>query len=321
MTASGLALLTLLVLSVLSVSVGVAEVDLRELLRGDASDRAKEIVLVSRVPRTLALLLTGASLAVAGLIMQLLTRNGFVEPSTAGTMEFASLGLLGVALVSPAAPLSVRMLAGTAAALLGTWVFLRLLDQIPRTDILMVPLVGLVLGGVVAALTTFLAYRADLLQSLGAWTTGDFSAVLAGRYELLWLAGAAAVVALITADRLTVAGMGESVATGLGLDHRKVLALGMSLAAVITATTVVTVGMLPFLGLVVPNLVVRVVGSNARRTVPWVAAGGAVAVLVCDLLARTIRYPYELPIGTLVGVIGGIAFLAMLLHGGRGVRS
>ncbi|WP_083541848.1 ABC transporter permease [Kribbia dieselivorans] len=296
------AIVGLVLLTAASVMVGVADQDW-------------QILTTSRLPRTAAVMLAGASLAVAGLIMQLLTRNPFVEPATAGTMEFAGLGLVLVMLTLPGAPIWLRMLAGTAAALAGSAVFLRLISRLSRGDILGVPLVGLVLGGVVGAASTFLAYRNDLVQSLNAWLTGDFSAVISGRYELLWLSGVATVVAVVVADRFTIASLGHEVATNLGLDHRRAMALGMTIVSVISASTVVTVGMLPFIGLVVPNLVTRIVGGHARRALPWVLVLGAGATLLCDLVARTLRYPYELPIGLVVGVAGGLVFLVMLLRG------
>ncbi|WP_347351074.1 iron chelate uptake ABC transporter family permease subunit [Intrasporangium sp.] len=310
-TRSGVLLVAGLVLTgalaVASLVVGVAELDTTALL-------------TSRIPRTLALVLCGASLAVAGLVMQLLTRNPFVEPATAGTMEFAGLGLLAALLLTPDAALPLKMLFGTAAALVGTAVFIRILGAVPQSDILSVPLLGLMLGGVVSAASTFIAYRADLLQSLGSWMTGDFSVVLAGRYELLWAAGAATGVVVLLADRFTVAGLGADVATGLGVNHARALAIGLSIVAVVTATIVVTVGMLPFIGLVVPNVVSRFVGGNARRSIPWVALLGVALVLACDLGARLLVHPYELPIGTIMAVVGGAAFIVLLLKGPHHVR-
>lgn len=302
-------------LAVISLFVGVAEVSPSALLDPATRDEALKLLTVSRLPRTAALVLAGSALAVAGLIMQLLTRNPFVEPTTAGTMEFAGAGLLLTALLAPEAPVVVRMVVGAVCALAGTALFLRILQRIPLRDILVVPLVGLMLSGIVAAGTTFLAYRYDLIQSMTAWTTGDFSASIAGRYEMLWVTAALVLAALVVADRFTVAGMGEEVTTNLGLNHRRTLAVGMSLVAVISAAVIVTVGVLPFIGLVVPNLVMMLMGGSARRTIPWVATAGAALVLVCDLLARTVRAPYEVPIGTVLGVVGGIVFVVLLLKG------
>ena len=169
------------------------------------------------------------------------------------------------------------------------------------------------LGGVINAGTTFFAYRYDLMQSLGAWTMGDFSGVLRGRYELLWLALALTVAAYVAADRFTVAGLGRSFTTNLGLHYGRVLALGLTIVSLVTAVVVVTVGSIPFLGLIVPNLVSMAIGDNVRRGLPWVALTGALFVLVCDIVGRTIRAPYEVPLGTIVGVLGSGLFLYLLL--------
>lgn len=297
-------LLGVAVLVVASLVVGVAGLD-------------ATVLLHSRVPRTTALVLAGSALAVSGQVMQLLTRNVFVEPSTAGTMEFATAGLLACTVLWPSAPLMVKMLVGAAAALAGTFLFLRILARIPLRDMLVTPLVGMMLGGIVSAAVTFVAYRLDLVQSLGSWTTGDFSAVLAGRYELLWVAGALAVLVALLADRFTVAGMGEAFTTNLGLDFRRTVTIGMAVVAVVSATVVVSVGALPFLGLVVPNLVRATVGDNCRRSVPWTALLGAGFVLACDLVSRLAIHPFEVPIGTVMGVVGAVCFLVMLLRGRR----
>lgn len=297
-------LLALVVLTVASLGVGVADFDLSTLL-------------TSRGPRTAALLLAGSAMAVSGLVMQLLVRNRFVEPSTAGTTEFASLGVLAATIWMPGAPIGVKMLIGTLAALAGTAIFLRILRGLPTRNTLLVPLVGIMLGGVVGAFCTYLALQFDLLQSLGAWTSADFSTVIAGRYELLWLVGILTVVTVLVADRFTVAGLGSDLTTNLGLDHRSTVRLGLALVSVVVAVVVVTTGAIPFLGLVVPNVARLFLGDNARRTVPWVALGGALLVLSCDLLARLVRYPAELPLGTVLGVVGASVFLYLLLKDRR----
>jgi iron complex transport system permease protein len=200
-------------------------------------------------------------------------------------------------------------------AVAGTGLFLLVLQRIPLRNTLLVPLVGIMLGNVISSVTTFFAYRFDLLQSLNAWMLGDFSGVIRGRYELLWIVLALTVVGYVAADRFTVAGMGQEFTTNLGIDYRRVMVLGMTLVALISAVVVVTIGSVPVLGLVVPNLVSMLVGDNVRRTVPWVAVLGAGFVLACDIIARVIRYPYEIPVGTIVAVVGGVLFLALLLRG------
>ncbi|MFC5387389.1 ABC transporter permease [Aquamicrobium segne] len=304
----------ILALAVISLFVGVSDVSLRSLWAEGLEGRSMQLLLASRLPRTFALVLAGAGMAVAGLLMQMLVRNRFVEPSTVGTMESASFGMLMVVLFVPDMPVIGRMLVAAFFALLGTALFLRLLQAIPLRSILMVPLVGILLSGVIGAVTTFFAYRYNLLQSLSAWTTGDFSIVLRGRYELLWLSGAMVILAYIAADRFTVAGLGKDFATNLGVNHGVIITLGLVIVSLVSASVLVSVGMIPFLGLVVPNIVSLMVGDNARRSLPLVALMGAGLVLACDIVGRIIIAPYEIPIGATMGVLGSACFLYLLLR-------
>ncbi|MBJ7535779.1 ABC transporter permease [Rhodomicrobium vannielii ATCC 17100] len=308
------AVLVMLVLACVSLLVGVTHMPVWAMLSGQDDGHAARILAISRIPRTLALVLAGASMAIAGLIMQMMIRNRFAEPTTSGTVEAASLGLLIVTIMAPELPVMGKMLVAAAFALAGTLLFVRLLRLVPLRDPLMVPLLGIMLGGVIHAVATFIAYRFDLLQSLLAWTMGDFSGVLRGRYELLWIGGLLAAVAWIAADRFTVAGLGRDFTTNLGLNHKRVLALGLVIVSMVTSAVVVTVGMIPFLGLIVPNVVSLTVGDNMRRAVPWVAVLGAIFVLSCDILGRIIREPYEIPLGTVVGVVGSAMFLWLVLR-------
>ncbi len=314
-----IALIAVLVLALISLFIGVSDVSPLLLFSAEPDARQLQILLASRIPRTLALLLSGTAMAVAGMIMQMLTRNRFVEPSTAGTVESASLGILAVTLLAPGMPLFGKMIVAGMFAMAGTLLFLRILQSIPLRSVLIVPLIGMMLGGVISAVTTFIAYRYDLLQSLGAWTTGDFSGVMRGRYELLWITLGLTFAAYLAADRFTVAGMGEAFATNLGMTYRRVMTLGLIIVSMVTAIVVVSVGIVPFLGLVVPNLVRMVLGDNLRRALPWIAVIGAGFVLACDIFGRLVRFPYEIPIGTVAGVVGSLLFLYVLLRRGAHV--
>jgi iron complex transport system permease protein len=312
------AIVAVVVASALSLFVGVGEVNPAAIL--DPSSEDSRTFWASRVPRLLAILIAGASMSVAGLIMQHLARNRFVEPSTAGTIESALLGILVATVFFGGESLLAKMTLSVVFALGGTWLFLRILSRIRFSDPIVVPLVGLMYGGVIGAVTIFFAYRLDLLQALSSWTSGDFSGVLRGRFELLYLAAGVAVAAYLFANKFTVAGMGQGFAVSLGLRYNRVLNLGLALTAVITAVTVVSVGAIPFLGLIVPNLVTMALGDNLRRVLPVTALAGAAFVLVCDVLGRTIRFPYEIPVGVMVGVIGGILFIALVLRRREGAR-
>lgn len=268
----------------------------------------------SRVPRTLALILAGVAMALSGMIMQMLARNRFAEPSTAGTIDSATLGVLMVMIFAPGMPVLGKMIAGTIAALIGTGIFMLILRRMPLRDPLMVPLVGIMLGGVIGAVTSFLAYRLDLLQALTGLQTANFSAMMQGRYELMWLALALSLIAFIAADRFTVAGLGDDMTTNLGLNYGRIVAIGLIIVAMNTALVVVHVGAIPFIGLIVPNLVAMALGDNVRRTAPWVALLGAFLVLVCDIIGRLVNWPYELPLGLVMSVVGAAIFLVILLR-------
>lgn len=280
------------------------------------ADLGAQVFALSRLPRTLAVLLTGAALAIAGVVMQQLVRNRFVEPGTTGTAEGAALGLLAITLWAPGAALWLKMVVASLSAMAATALFLRLIRNLPPREVLLVPLVGIVFSGVLGALVTFIGWQTDLLQMIGIWLmTGEFSGVIAGRYELLWIAGGAAALAWAAADRFAILSLGREAAIGLGLSPDAVMRLGLVVVSVTMALVIVTVGMIPFVGLVVPNIVSRVLGDNLRATLPVTALAGAALVLACDILARLIRYPYELPVGTVLGVLGSGLFL-WLLHRG-----
>lgn len=245
--------------------------------------------------------------------MQLLVRNRFVEPGTTGTTEAAMIGLLVVAIFVPNWPLLAKMSIATTASMIGLSGFFLLSRRLPKQNPLLIPLVGIIYGGILGAIALYVAYQYDLLQYLGIWLTGDFSGVLAGRYELLWIAGAVTLLSYGIADQFTVAGLGRNASLSLGLRYGHVLTLGIATVAITSSLNVVTVGALPFIGLVVPNIVSRIMGDNLRESLPVVAGLGAGFVLVSDILGRIVRYPYEIPAGTVFGVVGAGIFLWMLL--------
>ncbi|PZD67887.1 iron ABC transporter permease [Pantoea ananatis] len=301
-------------LIMLSLATGVSRVSLIDLWH-DAEMR--EILFVSRFPRTVALVLAGSAMSVAGQIMQMLTQNRFVEPSVVGTTQSASLGLLLVMVWYPAAPVIVKMCIASLFALAGTVLFMLLIQRIRQKSAFIVPLAGIMLGAVFSSVTTFLGMQFDILQSLGSWESGDFSSVMQGRYELIWIVGLITLLAALIADRFTVAGLGQDFSVNVGLNYRQIQLTGMAMIAIVSGVVIVVVGVLPFLGLVVPNIVSMIFGDNLRRTVPWVAMTGAILVLSCDILGRLIIYPFEVPVSALLGVLGAAVFLVLIIRGRR----
>ena len=273
-----------------------------------------EMFWITRVPRTIALVLAGAAMAMSGLVMQLLTQNRFVEPTTTGTTEWAGLGLILVMILVPNPSLTMKMVAAMSFAFIGTMVFFLFLRRVSLRSSLIVPIVGIMLGAVVGSVSTFLALTTNMLQSLGIWFAGSFVGIARGQYEVLWIVLAVVIVVFVVADRLTVAGLGKDIATNVGLDYDRLILLGTGLIAIATGVVTVVVGNLPFLGLVVPNIVSMVRGDDLRSNLPWVALLGVAIVTICDIFARTIIMPFEIPVSLVLGIVGSAVFIGMLLH-------
>lgn len=304
----------LVVLSIISLFVGVSNISIVDALTFSLTDTQWHVMRVSRIPRLLSLIIAGTGLSVVGLIMQQLTRNKFVSPTTAGTMDSARLGILVTMLLFPAANSLVKIALAFAFALAGTFVFMKILDKVKYKDVIFVPLVGLMFGNIVGSITTFFAYKYDLIQSIGARLFGSFSNIIKGNYEMLYVSIPALIIAFIYANRFTIAGMGEDFSTNLGLNYKQVVNIGLAVVALITSVIVLTVGMLPFLGLIIPNIVSIYRGDNLRSSLPYTALLGAIFILACDIFGRLIIYPYEIAIGLTVGVIGSGTFLYLLLR-------
>ena len=267
----------------------------------------------SRLPRLAALVLTGVGLSVCGVILQHLVRNKFVEPATSGGLDAAKLGiLLSLALV-PAASVAVRMLFALVICFAAGLLFVLLIRRIQFKSTVLVPVIGLMYGGVLSAIAEFYAYRHNIMQSMQGWLLGDFSRVVQGSYEIIYLILPIVALTYLYAHRFTLVGMGEGMATSLGLNYPATVALGLLLVAVTVSATVISVGAIPFVGLVIPNLVALRYGDNLGRTLPIVALSGASLLLACDILGRVLIYPFEVPIGLTAGSVGGVLFLALII--------
>lgn len=312
----------LLILSVCSLFLGVLDLDLAGLAGGDGEQL--ETLLISRLPRLLAILCTGVGMSVAGLIMQQLCMNKFVSPTTGATISSAQFGVLLALLFLPGSTLWGRALFAFAAAVLGTWIFVWFIQRIRFKDVVMVPLVGIMFGNVIGGLTSYLAYKYEMTQALSTWLVGHFSMVLRGRYELVYLVVPLVILAFAFANHFNIVGMGRDFSKNLGVHYNLVLFLGLTIAALITASIVVVVGSISYIGLIVPNVVAMFKGDRIRGTLVDTALFGAVFVLVCDMLGRVLIAPYELPIELIVGILGSLIFVGLLLRrlgrGSRGVR-
>lgn len=302
----------LILFAIISLFVGVAHISISDIIKWDA----EKILLfsVSRIPRTISLILAGIGLSVSGLIMQQMTQNKFVSPTTAGTLDAAKMGLLAGLMFLPSSGFLVKGLFAFSFTFLGSLVFLKIIKQIKFRDVIFIPLVGLMFGGILNSISTFFAVKMNIVQDMNAWMMGDFSGVLQGRYELIYISLPAVIITYLYANKFTVLGMGEDFSKNLGLNYNHVLNIGLFCVSLTVSTIVITAGAIPFLGLVVPNIVSMVYGDNIKKTLPYVALWGAIFLIICDILGRLVIYPFEIPIGMMVGAFGGVIFLILLLR-------
>ncbi|PTI92786.1 ABC transporter permease [Staphylococcus simulans] len=312
-------LILFIFLTILSLFVGVSQLSITQIFHLTADQQ--NILVSSRIPRTVSIIISGSSLALAGLIMQQMMQNKFVSPTTAGTMEWAKLGILISLIFFPQAHILIKLLFAMVLSIGGTFFFMKLIQIIRFKDVIFVPLLGIMIGGIISSLTTFVALRTNALQSIGNWLNGNFAIITSGRYEVLYLSIPLLIVTYIFANYFTIAGMGKDFSHNLGVNYDRIMMFGLTITSTMTALVVVTVGTLPFLGLIVPNIVSIYRGDHLKNALPHTAVLGAIFVLVSDILGRVIVYPYEINIGLTIGVFGTLIFLVMLFKGSRNYES
>lgn len=315
-------LVLLIVLSLASLFIGVIDIDMDSLMAGGFE---LEVFLLARIPRLLAILCTGVGMSVSGLIMQQLCMNKFVSPTTGATMQSAQFGICIAMLFFPTMGLWVRTIFAFILSVAGTLAFVFFVQRIQVKDTVLVPLVGIMFGNVIGGVTSFLAYQAEITQQLSTYFSGSFALIIKGNYELVYLVLPLVIMAFIYANHFNIVGMGEDFSRNLGVNYKFVLILGLSISALITASIIVIVGQISYIGLIVPNIVSMYKGDKIRGTLVDTAIFGASFVLLCDMIARSLIMPYEIPIELVVGIIGSIIFIAMLFyklkHGKRSFRS
>ncbi|MGG7177867.1 ABC transporter permease [Clostridium paraputrificum] len=305
-------LISLIILSFISLFIGATNVGIKDLINGDI-DKI-QILLISRLPRVVSIIIAGMGLSVSGIIMQQISRNKFTSPTTAGTMDSAKFGILIAMIVMPKSGVLGKATFAFIFALIGSFIFMTILRKIKVKNVIFVPLVGLMFGNLISSMTSFISYSLDMNQSINAWFQGSFSTVMKGKYELLYLCIPLMIIAFLYANKFTIAGMGKNFSTNLGLNHERIVNIGLSLVSAVAALTLVMVGNIPFLGLIVPNIVSMTRGDNLKNSLLETCLFGAVFVLVCDIFGRVVIAPYEVSIGLTVGVIGSIIFLYLVMR-------
>lgn len=247
--------------------------------------------------------------------MKQMMQNKFVSPTTAGTMEWAKLGILIALLFFPTGHILLKLVFAVICSICGTFLFVKIIDFIKVKDVIFVPLLGIMMGGIVASFTTFISLRTNAVQSIGNWLNGNFAIITSGRYEILYLSIPLLALTYLFANHFTIVGMGKDFTNNLGLSYEKLINIALFITATITALVVVTVGTLPFLGLVIPNIISIYRGDHLKNAIPHTMMLGAIFVLFSDIVGRIVVYPYEINIGLTIGVFGTIIFLILLMKG------
>lgn len=304
-------IILLIVLSLISLFIGVLDIDISGLI---SDSEQREVFIISRLPRLFAILCTGAGMSIAGLLMQQLTMNKFVSPSTGSTIASAQIGILIALLFMPNSTIWSRAIFSALSAIVGTWIFVWFVQRIKFKDVILVPLIGIMFGSVIGGITSFLAYKYNMTQALSSWLTGSFSLIIKGRYEIVYMVVPMLIIAFAFANYFNIVGMGKDFSKNFGVNYNFVLFSGLTIAAVITSSIVSVVGAISYIGLIVPNIVSMFKGDKIRGTFADTALFGMIFVLICDMIARLVIYPYELPMELIVGVIGSIIFIGLLFY-------
>ena len=302
----------IIILSYFSLFIGAEDINIMHIF---AKNQHKLMIFImSRIPRLISILIAGVGMSIAGLIMQQISKNKFVSPTTGATIDAAQFGIVICMLLVPTASIFTKTIIAFVFSLVGTFTFMKIIGKLQFKNIIFVPLVGIMFGNIIGSMTDFIAYKYDLSQNVSSWMQGDFSMILKGNYEILYITIPLIILAYIYANKFTVVGMGMDFATNLGLSYKRIVNIGLIIVALVTVCVVVTAGNIPFIGLIVPNIVSLYMGDNIRASIWYTGLLGAIFVLICDIFRRIIIYPYEISIGLTVGVIGSILFLYLILR-------
>lgn len=284
------------------------------LCAADAADPVWRILCFVRLPRTAAAVLAGAALGVAGALIQSVLNNAMASPNVIGVNAGAGLGALLAASLVPgaAALLPGAAFAGALAAALFIWM-LAAVAGLSRTTLI---LAGVTVSSILTAcMNTLKLLFPDAAVGSTAFLLGTLSGVTTAQVHraLPWLAAGFVLAALLAAD-LNVLQLGEDMAAGLGLPVARVRFAALLTAALLAGAAVSFAGLLGFVGLLAPHIARRLVGGDNRCLLPVTALASADLMLLCDVAARVLFAPFELPVGVLLSLVGGPFFLFLLLR-------
>ena len=316
----------------LCVCAGSVAVPLRETLgilwdgiRGLPREGANAAIILSvRLPRVLCVALSGAALALCGGVMQGLLRNPLADGSTLGVSAGAGLGAvvaIALGIHIPLLPFAGTVVMAILGAMLSLVIILALAYRLDRSFATQsIILIGIIFSMFVSGILSLLiAFAGEKLRTITYWTMGSLQGATYGNALTLLIALLVfGGVMLLHARELNAFAIGEANARSIGVDVRRVRLLMLICASALIGVSVAIGGTIAFVGLVTPHIMRLITGPNHKRLLPATVFGGAVFLMLSDLIARTLLSPVELPIGVVTSLIGAVVFTVILLRGRRG---
>ena len=313
----------LLIVGILtSVSLGARNIDLSTIINSilhDSNDINTKLIRDVRIPRAIAAALVGGFLAVAGAIMQGITRNPIAEPSVMGITQGATFMIAVAFVLQRIYPdliinsFSMMMFAFVGASISGLLVYFVSSRRIRKVDPVKLALAGTALGTLLISLAMGISMYFNLSQQLSFWISGGLtSAKWEGVRLLAILGGIGLIGAIFLSPKITILSLGEEVAIGLGQKTNQVRFISIVLVILLTGASVSVAGNIVFVGLIIPQIAKAIVGTDYKYIIPSSMVLGAVLLVYSDILARMINPPYETPIGSLTALLGVPMFIYLV---------
>ena len=307
---------------VTSVSLGARNIDLSTIINSilhDSNDINTKLIRDVRIPRAIAAALVGGFLAVAGAIMQGITRNPIAEPSVMGITQGATFMIAVAFVLQRIYPnliinsFSMMMFAFVGASISGLLVYFVSSRRIRKVDPVKLALAGTALGTLLISLAMGISMYFNLSQQLSFWISGGLtSAKWEGVRLLAILGGIGLIGAIFLSPKITILSLGEEVAIGLGQKTNQVRFISIVLVILLTGASVSVAGNIVFVGLIIPQIAKAIVGADYKYIIPSSMVLGAVLLVYSDILARMINPPYETPIGSLTALLGVPMFIYLV---------
>ncbi|MGL4109091.1 FecCD family ABC transporter permease [Clostridium sp. LP20] len=311
----------------ISISLGAKDISLGTIVNSlfsNENDVNIKIIRDVRIPRAIAAALVGGFLAVAGAIMQGITRNPIAEPSVMGITQGATFTIALAFVLQKVMPtlaigsFSLMIFAFLGASISGLLVYFVSSRSARKVDPVKLALAGTAMGTLLISLALGIAMYFNLSQQLSFWISGGLvSAKWEGVQLLLLVGGIGTILAMIMAPKITILSLGEEVAIGLGQKTNRVRFVSILIVILLTGASVSVAGNIVFVGLIVPQIAKKIVGADYKYIIPSSLVLGGVLLVYGDIIARMINPPYETPIGSLTALLGVPVFIYLVRKGER----